>query len=297
MAGPIRSMTGFGAATHEAGDLAVSVEIRSVNHRYLKVTSRIPDDLPWIQEVVDARVRERAGRGSIQLALQVQRATDAGRYELDLDLVRQLHRQAVELGQEIDPDGELHLRDLLRIDGVVRPARHQEDDQEAVIAVVDQAVEQALEKLQSMQLREGSHLVDEMTRILVEISACVQQLEDRLPTITADNRKRYLARLEEFLGDAGVDVAAGDVLREVAILVEKSDITEEVGRLRGHVDHYKECIETGGRVGRKLDFLTQEMLREANTTAAKVNQLELSTVVVELKTEIDRLREQTQNIE
>lgn len=297
MAGSIRSMTGFGAATHEVGDLAVSVEVRSVNHRYLKVTSRVPDDLPWIQEVVDGRVRERAGRGSIQLSVQVQRATAAGRYELDQDLLRELYEQATSIGSELDPSGELHLRDFLQMDGVVRTARHQEEDQGAVTAVVDQALDQALEKLQAMQAREGAHLVEEMTRILEQIASCVQELEDRLPTITADNRKRYLARLEEFLGDAGVDVAAGDVLREVAILVEKSDITEEVGRLRGHVDHYRESIDTGGRVGRKLDFLTQEMLREANTTAAKVNQLELSTVVVELKTEIDRLREQTQNIE
>lgn len=290
-------MTGFGAATLEAGDLAVSVELRSVNHRYLKVITRVPDDLPWVQEAVDALVRERAGRGSIQLSIQVERATSAGRYELDTELLRELFRQATELGNELDPHGEVRLNDLLRLDGVVRPALHREEDQETVATAVTSAVDQGLQKLQAMQAREGAHLVEEMTRILDQIGVCVRTLEERLPTITADNRTRYLARLEEFLGDAGVDVAAGDVLREVAILVEKSDITEEVGRLRGHVEHYRESIDGGGRVGRKLDFLTQEMLREANTTAAKVNQLELSTVVVELKTEIDRLREQTQNIE
>ena len=297
MTEPIRSMTGFGAATHEVGDLSVSVEARSVNHRYLKVVARVPDDLPWVQEIVDARVRERAGRGSIQLTVKVEHQTAAGRYELDEALLKQLFDQAQRVAKEVDSETPVHVRDLLQLEGVVRPTTDLGDEHDVVEGAVKKTVDAALTKLQEMQVREGAHLVEEMTRILEAIGGCVGQLEAQLETTAASNRQRYLARLEEFLGESGVDVAAGDVLREVAILVEKSDIAEEVGRLRGHLDHYRESISGGGRVGRKLDFLTQEMLREANTSAAKVNQLQLSTVVVELKSETDRLREQTQNIE
>lgn len=295
----LRSMTGFGTGVRNESSFHVSVELRSVNHRYMKVSSRVPEDLPWLQERVESAVRKRFGRGAVNVTVRIDQATQAGRVQVDRALLANLVEELQEAAQELGVESGVQLRDLLPLEGVVRSAADvlPGDADQKLQEAVDGALEAAFEKITEMQVREGRHLSDELTRILGEIEGALDGVVELAPEAADQNRDRYQRRLEDFLRDGGVEIAPTDVLREVAILAEKADITEETERLRGHLLQYREALDMGDRVGRKLDFLAQEMLREANTMAAKANHLALSQLVVELKTEIDRLREQTQNIE
>lgn len=298
MGEPVRSMTGFGAGYCKAQDFQVAVEVRSVNHRFLKVSSRVPEDHSGLQERIESRLRQVMGRGAINVVVQIERTSQAAQLELDTELLRKLYRELQELGRDLGATAPLGLADLLCLEGVVRPVHAAAASEPAeLLAAVDNALTEAIGQLQGMQLREGEHLLAELVRILDLIAGGLASVEAERPGVARENRERYQRRLQEFLQESGVEVQPADLLREVAILAEKADITEETSRLGGHVEQYREAITRGGRVGRKLDFLTQEMLREANTMAAKTNHFQLARLVVELKTEVDRLREQTQNVE
>lgn len=290
-------MTGFGSASGAEAGFHVAVEIRSVNQRYLKLSLRVPEDLSWLQEIAEARLRERFGRGTIAVTVLVTPVTQADHYEIDGRLLAKLYREVQLLTHELHPGEEVRLKDLLPLEGVLRTAPLEEAERGPLERLVEQVLERAVQTLQEMQEREGRHLVGELDRMLIGIETTLAQVAELLPQAGEQNRSRYQKRLADFLSGTGVEVQAAEVLREVAILAEKADVTEEVGRLQGHLKHYRRALRNGGRVGRKLDFLAQELLREANTMAAKVSHLELATLVVELKTDIDRVREQTQNIE
>ncbi len=163
--------------------------------------------------------------------------------------------------------------------------------------LVEQALRDALESLTEMQAREGEFLRKELVGLVEDARRILHELAEKTPEAARENRQRYCQRLQEALAGTGVKIEEADLVREIAIQVEKADVTEEMGRARSHLEQFSELIESGGRVGRKLDFLTQEMFREANTMAAKVNHSHLARMVMDLKVTVDRLREQTQNIE
>ncbi|MCA8962228.1 MAG: YicC family protein [Planctomycetes bacterium] len=294
----LRSMTGFGSAQASSARHRVQVEVRSVNHRYLKVIAHLGESLGQLQHRIDEQVRERFGRGSFAVTVKFEPVGGAEEL-IDHDRVRALHRELIAVHQELTGTGELpelSVTDLLHVEGGIRSTAGPVDVDD-VGEPTEAALLEALDALESMQRREGDHLRSELRGILGALQERLDRIEAALPDLAVENRDRYRARLAEFLAGTGVDVSESDVLREVAILAEKADITEEVGRLRGHFDQYREAIEAGGRVGRKLDFITQEMFREANTMVAKVNRYDVAREVVEVKADIDRLREQTQNIE
>jgi len=148
-----------------------------------------------------------------------------------------------------------------------------------------------------MQVREGDHLRAELYRLCEKIENCLSMVQEGQGNALTQLTERYLSRINALIANGEISVDSRELAREVAVLTEKTDVTEEMERLNGHLAQYREAVDSGGRVGRRLEFLTQEMLREANTMAAKVNRLEIASVVVDCKVEIDRLREQTQNIE
>ncbi len=300
MTASLRSMTGFGSGSGESEAYRVRVEVRSVNHRYLKITAHVPDSLPRLQHRVEELIRGRFGRGSFNVTLKIE--TLGGRADslIDRDRVRTLHRELSEVHRELtgsDDAPDVSITELLAVEGVLRSSQHSEPDLDQMLKVAEGALDEALGALTEMQDREGGHLRDEMRSIVDSIAGRLDTIDAALPAAAEENKERYRARLKDFLVGTGVEPAESDVLREVAFLAEKADITEEIGRLRGHFDQYWHGLKTGGRIGRKLDFLTQEMFREANTMAAKVNQFEVARDVLEVKADIDRLREQTQNIE
>ncbi|MFQ5653969.1 MAG: YicC family protein, partial [Planctomycetota bacterium] len=255
--------------------------------------------LVWAQQPLEQRVRARLERGSISLALSLEAGDKEPLPDLDLDvdLLRKLYRDLQSLRAEIAPEETLRLADLLGLEGVIRLPGEARCSAERLLHAVEAATDEALDGLQSMQEREGDHLAGELGELLRDLEARVAEIEGGLPAALAETRDRYRARIEEFLDGSGVAAEPSALVREIAILAEKADITEELSRLKGHIGQYREVVDGGGRVGRKLDFLTQEMFRESSTMAAKVSQYELARMVVEIKAVVDRLREQSQNIE
>ena len=289
-------MTGFGSGRREQGAVQVQVELRSVNHRYLKISAHVPDELAWSQHKIEQRIRQRVERGSISLSLEVDVASQAARPVIDEARLEKLWGEACSLRDRIAPGESLRFADLLLVPGMVSvddPIEHHDE----LLPLIEGAVDDAVEALRAIQAREGKHLQVELGKIVDDLRKSLGEVETALPEIAVQNRDRYRTRVEELLVGLDVAVDNGELWREAAILAEKADVAEELGRLRGHLDQFAQLINEGGRVGRRLDFLTQEMFREANTMTSKMNRFEISQKVVEAKAEIDRLREQTQNIE
>lgn len=297
MSAPLRSMTGFGAATREADGVQVFAEIRSVNHRYLKVSTVLPEALAWAQNLADERARARLGRGAVNISVGMERTHGANGIEIDTERLKRLYQHLDLVRKELEIEAPVGLGDLLAVSGVVRGGEEARADGAPMRRCVEQALDAALEGLETMQFREGALLKQELVGLVDTIDDGLMQLAAALPEAARQTQERYVAKIRDLVRESGVDVTPGDLVREVAILAEKSDITEEVSRLRGHVQQFREALDAGGRVGRKLDFLTQEMFREANTMGAKVTSHELARRVMEIKADVDRLREQAQNIE
>lgn len=293
----LRSMTGFGSGRREAGPIQVQVELRSVNHRYLKIAAHVPVELAFSQHRIEQRIRDRVERGSLSLSLDLGTSPTGGAPILDGARLERLWREVRTVRDRVAPGEEVRLADLLVIPGVVSVDDPIAGHHDELLPIIEEAVDEAIDALRAMQEREGDHLRTELGGIVDTLNQTLGEVEKDLPAVAVENRDRYRARVKELLVGLGVEVEVGDFYREAALLAERADVTEELGRLRGHLDQFKKILGEGGRVGRRLDFLTQEMFREANTMTSKLNRFEIAQQVVDAKAEIDRLREQTQNIE
>lgn len=293
--GALASMTGFGAASREAAGLAVRVEVRAVNHRGLQVKARVPSELAALEPDVEARVRARVARGAVAVNVTVERAgleTTAG---LDADAAARWTRSLRGLAATLGIEHPVTLDLLVGLPGVVAgdtSALGELSPGEA--AEVLGCVDDALVSLAAMREREGAALARDLLDNAREVERLVALVRERMPEVVRAHHEALRARLAELLGEA---VPASDLAREAALLADRMDVGEELARLGSHLHQLRVLIADGGQVGRKLDFLAQEFFREANTTGAKCNDASVAHLVVELKTHIERLREQVQNIE
>ena len=293
----IRSMTGFGSATTELEGARCSVEIRSVNNRFFKSSMRLPGDLESLEADIEAILVRRLTRGSVTLTLRWSESSGRAVASINVAALEAYARQL----RAADLPGvasELRLADLLALPGVVL-----DDRAEAVAATarpaVLRAVEEACSALLAMRAREGDALRELLAGFGDRIATLLEEIRRRAPEVVAGYQDRLRQRLAAALKELGVSVGEVEVIREVAIFAERSDIAEEVARLAGHLEQFRSVIEPANPqpAGRTLDFLAQEMLREANTIASKSGDVEISRRVVEIKTAIDRIKEQAQNAE
>jgi uncharacterized protein (TIGR00255 family) len=295
----ILSMTGFGRA---AGALSaryfVAVTAKSVNHRFLETGVRLPEYLWEAESLVRAIASETFSRGKLDISIRVQR-TAQPEYNVRINaqlagtIIPQLKSIAEELGLGTTFSGSdlLRVPDLLQVEAV--DAEITDDERETLAALVKQAFAQ----LKFMRIQEGESLHADITARLASIRALQQQLTEHREEIRAEMLASYQQRVQEIAATAGVDVNHDRIAQEVVIMVEKGDIAEELTRLAHHVDQIEKAIGRKEPAGKKLDFLSQEMLREVNTMGSKSRSAALRTVVVELKTEVERIREQVQNVE
>jgi len=289
----LRSMTGFGSGSREAGNVRVKVELRSVNHRYLKVASHLPDSFSSLQWQIDNYLRENIERGSLSLSIQLEDA-DEGADNCGFEQIKRNYDRLCALRDEMAPGQEVKISDAILLQG--QDGLGYKVDEKSNGVLMD-ALEDAVADLRQMQQNEGERLLEEFNRILDCVEKGIGELEEALPGAMQWLGERFHERIRQWVEPIGVDLDPQDLAREIGILAERSDITEELTRLRGHLIEYRKVILGGGRVGRRLDFLTQEMFREANTMASKLPRHDLAHTVVEIKVQVDRLREQTQNIE
>jgi len=295
----IHSMTGFGRA---AGALStryfVAVTAKSVNHRFLETSVRLPEYLWEAESLIRAIASETFSRGKLDISVRVQR-TAQPEYNVRINaqlantVVPQLKSIAEELGLGSTFSGGdlLRVPDLLQVEAVDNEIT--DEEREALTALVREAFAQMV----GMRAREGESLHADITSRLASIRASQQQLSDHREEIRAEMLASYQQRVQEIASAAGIEVNQDRIAQETVLMVEKGDIAEELTRLAHHVDQIEKAIGKKEPAGKKLDFLSQEMLREVNTMGSKSRSAVLRTVVVELKTEVERVREQVQNVE
>lgn len=291
----IRSMTGYGRGQAVVDGREIAVEIRSVNHRYFEWTGRMPRAYGYLDEKLKSLTQEAISRGKVDCSLLIQ-TVDGGSTEIQINhALAQSYTQALRaLGQELNLRDDLSITALARFSDIFVVRRAPEDEEE-VWAGVRQVAAQALEQFVEMRTAEGRRLREDLLGRLESIRALVAAVEEQSPRTVAAYRARLTAKLQEVLEQKTLEPQR--ILTEAAIVAERLAVDEETVRLRSHLTQFEEILAGSDAVGRKLDFLVQEMNREANTIGSKCQDLALSRVVVEIKSEIEKIREQIQNIE
>ena len=289
----LRSMTGFGAAAGEAGGREIRVEVRAVNHRHLQVKSRLPGELAWLEPEVEARVRKALSRGAVAVSVSMERRS-AGGPVIDVEAALRYRAELAELSARFGGNGHVPLETVLSLPGVLAPPADELGEKDG--AAVLKLVERALGELESMRAAEGASIEADLKRNAVAIDKLVTRVEKRMPKVVRAHHGALQKRVAELLGEAR-PADPKDLARELALLADKLDVAEEIARLKSHMEQLATFLVKGGDVGRPLDFLVQEIFREANTIGSKCNDADVAHMVVDLKTRIERLREQVQNVE
>lgn len=292
-----RSMTGFGRAQHSGGRYAIELEVRSLNNRYLKVRIHAPATISILEAEIEDFLRGRLSRGAVDVWVTITDLSPAEGYKLDPEVVRKYREFAALLSSEMGIQGHVQASDYLLLPGVVSAKGQDSDIVDQLRPVVMEVVDAALSDLAKMRVREGQALAEDIRKragVLGEIAARVAR---RAPAVVVDYRDRLLARVKELLAGSGVDIAREDLLREVSIFADRSDISEELARIASHLEQVIEALDGNDEVGRKLEFVAQELQREVNTIGSKANDTEISRLVVDAKGEVERIREQAANLE
>ena len=291
----IKSMTGYGRQKGENERREVQVEIKSVNHRYLDLNVKVPRIYSFLEEPIKTAVSAAVARGKVDIYLSIT-AKEGGDVKVSPNLalagdyLRALEqvRDTYSLKDDISVMELAHMPDLLTV-------AREEPDAEEVKTQVLEVLGRALEEYNAMRRTEGERLCEDIARRGQEIGKMVDQVEQRSPQSVEEYRQKIAQRMTEILGDS--DIAEQRILAEAALFADKVSVTEEVVRLRSHLSQLQKMVQGDAPVGRKLDFLVQELNREANTIGSKANDYELAQSVIEIKAEIEKIREQIQNLE
>ena len=289
-------MTGFGAATAEAGGATAAVEVRSVNNRFLKIQTRLPDGSAALEPRVEATVRAALTRGAVTVNVRVDRDAGPARFALDPDALDVYRRDAVALAERAGLAAPTDLAPFLRLPGVVRETAAGPSDPAADWPAVAAALASALDALTAFRTREGAAMADKLRDLLAVLRSHLDAVETRAPALAEEYRAKLHARTADLLAAAGADVSPADLTREVILYADKADLTEELTRLRTHLDAFDAAL-TEPAPGRTLDFLVQEIVREANTVGSKANDADLAGAVVGMKGAVESVREILQNLE
>ena len=291
----IKSMTGFGRSEVTENNKKFTVEMKSVNHRYLDVNIKMPKKLNFFESAIRAELKNYIARGKVDIFISYEdlsENTSAVKYnhELASEYLKYLRQMSEEFGLEDD----IRVSTLSRFPDVFEMEEQNEDEDE-IWNGLKKAVDNACEMFVQTRITEGEHLKEDLLSKLDDMLTHVDFIAERSPKIVEEYRNRITEKVRDLLEDNTVD--EGRLLTEVTIFADKVCVDEELVRLRSHIETTKNTLIEGGSIGRKLDFLAQEMNREANTTLSKSNDLEISNRGIELKTEIEKVREQIQNIE
>jgi len=291
----VRSMTGYGAAEEIIDGRDIRVEIKSVNHRYFEFTAKVPRAYGYVEDNMKRLASESISRGKVEAGVTIQNVEGPSE---KVTLNRELAASYVEALRSVA--GELGVRDDITLSTVARlpdvfTVTKAEDDEEEVWRDVKTVADKAVAAFVEMRETEGEKMKADLLSRCDFIIGCVEKVEERSPQTVVEYREKLYARMCEVLQDTKADEAR--ILTEAAIYADKVAVAEETVRLRSHIDQFRSILEMAEPVGRKLDFLVQEINREANTIGSKACDVQLARVVVDMKSEIEKIREQIQNIE
>ena len=293
----IKSMTGFGRGEYSDGKRNVTVEIRTVNHRYADISVRMPKRYSFAEETVRGAVKEKIRRGKADVSVMIDNLTEG---DITVRLSQEAARQYVEnlrlLQEEHGLAGEIDIQTIASMPDVLRSVPDVEDEEE-VAAAITKAVQLAVEANDAMRITEGEKLSEDLLMRGELIRGIVKKIEERAPLVAEEYAEKLRERIRELL-DGAAEAPEDRILTEAAIFADKASITEELVRLDSHMEQLKQILTMAKEpVGKKLDFLVQEMNRETNTIGSKANDLTITSQVLEAKSEIEKIREQVQNIE
>jgi uncharacterized protein (TIGR00255 family) len=288
------SMTGYGRAETTVDGRKITVEIKSVNHRYFEFTARVPRSCGYLEEKLKTYLQSRRSRGKTDIFVAVDTADTGIEVKINRKLADSYLQALRGLAGDTGLPDDVSLLGLARFPEIFSLEKPTEDA-DAVWNAVRQVTAVALDNLVAMRESEGARLCEDILHRLAVLEEMTAVIEQRSPQTVAEYRDRLFEKLSVLLADRSVDDAR--VLTEAAIFADRVAVAEETVRLRSHIAQYREILSGGGAVGRKLDFLTQELNREVNTIGSKAQDAQIATVVIELKSEIEKIREQIQNIE
>jgi uncharacterized protein (TIGR00255 family) len=289
-------MTGYGKAMVAGDDFSVSVDLKTVNNRFLDIHLRVGSELAALEPGIKKRITSRLTRGRVDVTISLDRSAQTI-YELNRPLIAGYVNALKQLQADFQIGGVLDINVLARIPGALQPARNGIDDR--VISAVDAAVDQALDELEKMREQEGEALKNELRERVQKIESLVPTIEASAAGLAEAYRVRLQKRIGELLNRGGqvVEIDPSRLAQEVAYLADRSDVSEEMVRLRSHLTQFQEALDAPGEAGKMLDFLLQELNREANTTLSKSTDLVIKEAGLSIKAEVEKLREQVQNVE
>ena len=292
----IKSMTGYGRATGSFDGMDIALEIKSVNHRYFEFSSRVPRNYGFLDEKLKSFFQGKIARGKVECYVQIDTAgEESAVVKLNGALAKGYLDAYKELSELCGLKNDIKASDLARVSDIFMVSKEPEDE-ETICANVLSVAAEALDKFVAMRTAEGEKLRVDVTSRLDFIIEKVAFIEERSPQTVREYNEKLLARMREVLGDVHVDEQR--LLTEAAIYADKVAVAEETVRLRSHIDQFRKLFEEeGGAIGRKMDFLVQEINREINTIGSKAQDIEIARCVVDVKAEIEKIREQIQNIE
>ncbi|QRG70675.1 YicC/YloC family endoribonuclease [Brevibacillus choshinensis] len=294
----VRSMTGYGRVDEMKGSMRLAVELRAVNHRFQEILVRLPKNWNMLEDRIRKQVARyvRRGRVDVTISLEENDAISSA-VAINWDVAEQFLQLSREMDQRFSLETPLSAKDLLLFPGVIHTNDTQETDRDEVAEWVQSVVNAAAEDLLSMKTVEGEGLQADLVHRLLSVNTWLEEIRQLAPSCTKEYHSRLQQRLNEWATQAPFELDQQRLAQEVVFFAEKSDISEEITRLASHCHQFSQQLEKDEAVGRKLDFLLQEMNREANTIASKANHLRIQHLAVEIKTELEKMREQVQNVE
>ncbi len=291
----VKSMTGYGRAREMRGGRDITVEVRSVNNRYLDCTVKLPRAYIFAEDAIKTRVQRAISRGKVDVFVTIDTsAADVAVVQVNEGLARGYYEALTQLKQTFSLSGDISPEVLARFPDVLAVTKA-EEDVEAIAADICAVLDSALESYNAMRTVEGEKLAQDVASRVDAIEQTVQRVEEQSPQTVAAYRQRLEAKMQEALHSAAIDESR--ILTEAAIFADKVAVDEETVRLRSHISQLRDMLQSGEPVGRKLDFLIQEVNRECNTIGSKCNDLSIARDVVSMKAEVEKIREQVQNME
>jgi uncharacterized protein (TIGR00255 family) len=289
-------MTGFGRGTVTEENFAVTVELKTVNNRFLDISLRLAGELQSLESIIKRLISNKLARGRVEVNLNYERTNEIV-YELNRPMIAGYLAAMRKMQEDFSLAGEPDLNVIARLPNVLLPKK--DDLSDGFVGGVERAINSALEDLEKMRQNEGEMLRGELDFRLTEIESRVPTILSESDKVADEYRQRLTKRIGEFLAksESQIDLDQARLAQEVAYLADRSDISEEIQRLKSHIEHFRQIMTETTEVGKRLDFLTQELNREANTIASKTNNLTVKENALGIKSEIEKIREQVQNVE
>ena len=294
----LSSMTGYGDAQGALDGIELTVEIRCLNNRYYKPNIKLPEEMAYLEPTVDTLLRKAVVRGTLVYTLRIRPGEDSAQVRISHMALRSFVQELREVERDLGFEGvNIDLASLLQVPGMTRPVELSQLHQERLEKLVVELTEKALRAMVQMRQREGQVMQEDLLKQSEIIRGRLGEITKIAPTVVKTYHAKLAQRAAELLSGSRVTVKEDDLAREVAIFSERCDISEEIVRLGSHLDLFENVCKEKAQAGRRLDFVAQEMLRESNTIGAKASDSAIGAAVVDIKTAVDRIKEQVQNIE